>query len=60
VNECGEPLVEQTSEVGYHSEVVGLESGADLDIADNPDTAGKPQSINHSLYFIKCLSHEVI
>jgi hypothetical protein len=42
VNECGEPLVEHTSEAGYHSEVVGLESGADLDTADNPDTTGKP------------------
>jgi hypothetical protein len=42
VNECGELLVEQTSEVGYHSEVVGLESGLDLDTADNPDTTGKP------------------
>jgi hypothetical protein len=60
VNECGEPLVEQTSEAGYHSEVVGLESGADLDTADNLDTAGKPRSINHSLCFIKCLSHDVL
>jgi hypothetical protein len=58
VNECGELLVEQTSEVGYHLEVVGLESGADLDTADNPDTAGKPRSINYSLCFIKCLSHK--
>jgi hypothetical protein len=58
VNECGEPLAEQTSKAGYHLEVVGLESGVDLKIADNPDTAGKPQSINHSLCFIKCLSHK--
>jgi hypothetical protein len=42
VNECGEPLVEPTSESGYHREVVGLESGAELDTAGNPDTAGKP------------------
>jgi hypothetical protein len=58
VNECGEPLVEPTSKTGYHSEVVGLESRAGLDIADNPDTAGKPRSINHFLCFIKCLSHK--
>jgi hypothetical protein len=42
VNECGEPLAEQTFEAGYHSEVVGLESEVDLETADNPDTAGKP------------------
>jgi hypothetical protein len=58
VNESGEPLVEQTSEAGVYSEGVELESGGDLVIADNPDTAGKPQSINHSLCFIKCLSHK--
>jgi hypothetical protein len=58
VNECGEPLAEPTSEAGYHSEVVGLESGAELDTSDNPDIAGKPRSINHSLCFIKCLSHK--
>jgi hypothetical protein len=45
VNECGEPLVEATSEAGYHSKVVGLESGAELDTSDNPDTIGKPRSI---------------
>jgi hypothetical protein len=58
VNECGEPLVEPTSETGYHSEVVGLESGVGLDTADNPDTTGKPRSIKYSLCFIKCLSHK--
>jgi hypothetical protein len=58
VNESGEPLVEQTSEAGVHSEGVELESGGDHVTADNPDTAGKPRSINHSLCFIKCLSHE--
>jgi hypothetical protein len=58
VNECTEPLAKQTSEAGHHSEVIGLESGAELDTSDNPDTAGKPRSINHSLCFIKCLSHQ--
>jgi hypothetical protein len=41
VNEYGESLAKQTSEAGYHSEIVGLESGAELDTSDNPDTAGK-------------------
>jgi hypothetical protein len=58
VNESGEPLVEQTSEAGDHSEGVELESGGDLVIADNPDTADKPRSINYFLCFIKCLSHK--
>jgi hypothetical protein len=42
VNESGDPLVEQTSKVGVHSKGVELESGVNLEIADNPDTAGKP------------------
>jgi hypothetical protein len=42
VNKSGELLVEQASEVGFHSEIVELESGADRVAADNPDTAGKP------------------
>jgi hypothetical protein len=54
VNESGDPLVEQTSEAGVHSEGVELESGVNLETTDNPDTAGKPRSINHSLCFIKC------
>jgi hypothetical protein len=58
VNECEEPLVEQTSKAGVHLEGVELESGVNLETSDNPDTAGKPQSINHSLCFIKCLSHK--
>jgi hypothetical protein len=45
VNESGDPIVEQVSEAGFHSEGVGLESGGFPDITDNPDTAGKPQSI---------------
>jgi hypothetical protein len=53
MNECGEPLAEQTSEVGVHSEGVELESGGDLVTVDNPDTAGKPRSINHFLCFYK-------
>jgi hypothetical protein len=58
VNESGEPLVEQASKAGFHSETVELESGADLVTADNPNTTGKPWTINHSLCFIKCLSHK--
>jgi hypothetical protein len=42
VNESGDPLVEQTSKVGVHSKGVELESGVNLETADNPDTAGKP------------------
>jgi len=42
VNESGDPIVEQASEVGFHSEVVGLESGDFPNISDNPDNAGKP------------------
>ena len=45
VNERGDPIVEQASEVGFHSKAVGLESGVFPDISDNPDTVGKPQSI---------------
>jgi hypothetical protein len=58
VNESEDPLVEQTSEVGIHSEGVELKSGVNLETADNPDTAGKPRSINHSLSFIKYFSHK--
>jgi hypothetical protein len=58
VNECGESLAEQTSEAGVHSEGVELENGVNLKTADNSDTVGKPQSINHSLCFIKYLSHK--
>jgi hypothetical protein len=56
VNKSGDLLVEQTSEAGVHSEGVELESGVNLEIADNPDTAGKPRSITITLCFIKWLS----
>ena len=42
VNESGDPIIEQASEAGSHSEAVGLESGGFPDISDNPDTTGKP------------------
>ena len=42
VNESGDLIVELASEVGFHSEVVGLESGGFPDVSDNPNTAGKP------------------
>jgi hypothetical protein len=58
VNESRELLVEQTFEVGVHSEGVELESGGDLATTDNPGIAGKPRIVNHSLCFIKCLSHK--
>jgi hypothetical protein len=41
VNECGDPIVEQASEAGFHSEAVGLESGSFPEVSDNPNTAGK-------------------
>jgi hypothetical protein len=52
VDESGDPIVEQASEAGFHLETIGLESGAVIDASDNPDTVGKPQSINCSLCFI--------
>ena len=51
VNESGDPIVEQASEAGSHSEAVGLESGGFRDISDNPDTTGKLRSIKPSLVF---------
>jgi hypothetical protein len=42
VNKSGDPLVEQTSEAGVHSEGVELEGGVNLETADNPDTTDKP------------------
>ena len=45
VNESGDLIVEQSFEVGFHSEEVGLESGSFHDVSNNPDTVGKPQSI---------------
>jgi hypothetical protein len=46
-------LAEQIFEAGVHSEGVELESGVNLKTADNPNTAGKPQSITITLCFIK-------
>ena len=45
VNESGDPIVKQASEVAFHSEAAGLESGGFPDVSDNPDNAGKPRSI---------------
>jgi len=45
VNEGGDPLAKQAFEAGSHSDGVGLESGGFPDLSDNPDTIGKPQSI---------------
>ena len=44
VNESGDPIIEQASEAGSHSEAVGLESGGFPDISDNPDTAASPRA----------------
>jgi hypothetical protein len=52
VDESGDPIVEQAFEAGFHSEAVGLESGAVIYTSDNPDTVGKLRSINRSLCFI--------
>jgi hypothetical protein len=53
VNECGEPLVEPTSETDYHSQVVGLESRVGLDTADNPNTVGQAPEHKPFLVFYK-------
>jgi hypothetical protein len=45
VNESGDLIVEQSSEVGFHSEEVGLESGGFPDVSNNPNTADKPRGI---------------
>ena len=45
VNESGGPIVEQSFEVGFHSKEVGWESEGFPDVSDNPDTIGKPRSI---------------
>jgi hypothetical protein len=42
VNESGDLLVEQTSEMGVHSEGVELESEVNLETAHNPGTASQP------------------
>ena len=45
VNESDDPCVEQVQEEGFHSVEVGSEGCVVSEISDNPDTAGKPQSI---------------
>jgi len=45
VNESGDPSVEQVLEEGFHSVQVGTEGYVTSEISDNPDTIGKPRSI---------------
>ena len=56
VNESGDPSVEQVLEEGFHFVEVGSEDCDISRISDNPDTAGKPQSINHFIMFYKYYS----
>jgi hypothetical protein len=53
VIESGDPFVEQATEEGVHSVEVGSEGCVATDISDNPDTVGKPWSINPFLVFYK-------
>ena len=45
VNKSGDPSVEQVPEEGFHSVEVGTEGCVTSEISDNPDTVGKPRSI---------------
>ena len=45
VNEGCDSIVEQASEVGFHSEEVGVYSCGVSEISNNPDTTSKPRSI---------------
>ena len=49
MNECGDPLVEQVLESGFHSVEVEFDIGGPSEESDNPNTEGKPRSINPSL-----------
>jgi hypothetical protein len=51
VDESGEVSVEQSTEEGVHSVEVGPE-GCVADFSNNPNTAGKPQSISPLLYVL--------
>ena len=46
MNKSGDPLVEQAPEAGFHSEEVGFNICGASEESDNPNTAGKPRSIN--------------
>ena len=55
MNESGVSLLEQENDflsVDWISVIYGYSK-----VFDNPDTEGKPQSINHFLVFYKCYSH---
>ena len=45
MNEGGDPSVEQILEEGFHSVEVGSKDCVTSKISNNPDTAGKPRSI---------------
>jgi len=45
VNESGDPSVEQSPEEGFHSVEVGSGDYGISRVTNNPDTIGKPQSI---------------
>jgi len=45
VNLSGDPCVEQVQEEGFHSMEVGSEGYGISRVTNNPDTIGKPQSI---------------
>jgi hypothetical protein len=42
VEESGDPIVEQASEAGFHSEAVGLESGTVIDTSDTLTPQASP------------------
>ena len=58
MNESGDPLVEQAPEAGFNSEEVGVNIWGISEECNNPDTVGKPRSINHFLEFYKFCSYK--
>ena len=56
VNESSDPSIEQVLEEGVHSVEVGSEGCGISGISDNPDTAGKPRSIQPFLVFYQYYS----
>ena len=55
VNKSGDPLVEQVPEEGFHSVEVGYDNCDTSKVSDNPNTAGKPRSINPFPYDLQML-----
>ena len=46
MNESGDPSVDQVPEEDFWYKEIGSDLGGNSEVTDNPNTAGKPKSIN--------------